>query len=86
MNSQPVQSKCSFLDEPRWKNRSFTYRELGIRYSPEVKPAVASRRLKQWVTGNPNLLRSLEELGWTHSQRLLTPKQVECIVRVLGEP
>lgn len=74
------------LNEPKWRNRSFTYLELGSYYSPEVKPAVASRRLKQWVTGNPALLRSLLEMGWTQTQRILTPRQVERIVEVLGEP
>lgn len=74
------------INEPRWKSRSFTYLELGACYSPEVKPAVASRRLKQWVTGNPKLLRSLLKMGWTRTQRILTPRQVERIVQVLGEP
>ena len=77
------------LNEPDgevWRNRSFTYRELGICYSPEVKPAVASRRLKQWVTGNPSLLHSLSATGWNCNQRILTPRQVACIVETLGEP
>ncbi|MFQ9022115.1 MAG: DUF4248 domain-containing protein [Parabacteroides merdae] len=50
------------------------------------RPEVASRRLKQWIVGNPVLLDSLTENGWTASRRVLTPKQVEQIVRVLGEP
>ena len=37
-------------------------------------------------TGNPVLLGLLHENGWTASRRVLTPKQVEQIVRVLGEP
>ena len=54
--------------------------------SPDVTPEVASRRLKQWIVGNPVLLGLLHENGWTASRRVLTPKQVEQIVRVLGEP
>lgn len=81
-----ISPKFNVPDEPKWRNRSFTYRELGICYSPDVVPTVASRRLKQWVVGNPGLVRSLREMGWTYRQRLLTPRQVECIVRVLGEP
>lgn len=73
-------------DEPKWKCRTYTYLELGIRYSPEVVPAVASRRLKRWVTGSPALLGRLAETGWTPTQRILTPRQVACIVEFLGEP
>ena len=51
-----------------------------------VTPEVASRRLKQWIVGNPVLLGLLHENGWTASRRVLTPRQVEQIVRVLGEP
>ena len=67
-------------EEGKWKNRSTTLRRLGRQYSPDVTPEVASRRLKQWIVGNPVLL------GWTASRRVLTPRQVEQIVRVLGEP
>ena len=66
-------------EEGKWKNRSTTLRRLG-------RPEVASRRLKQWIGGNPVLLGLLHENGWTASRRVLTPKQVEQIVRVLGEP
>ena len=73
-------------EEGKWKNRSTTLRRLGRQYSPDVTPEVASRRLKQWIVGNPVLLGLLHENGWTASRRVLTPKQVEQIVRVLGEP
>ena len=73
-------------EEGKWKNRSTTLRRLGRQYSPDVTPEVASRRLKQWIVGNPVLLGLLHENGWTASRRVLTPKQVEQIVRALGEP
>ena len=60
-------------EEGKWKNRSTTLRRLG-------------RQLKQWIVGNPVLLGLLHENGWTASRRVLTPRQVEQIVRVLGEP
>ena len=40
-------------EEGKWKNRSTTLRRLGRQYSPDVTPEVASRRLKQWIVGNP---------------------------------
>ena len=43
-------------EEGKWKNRSTTLRRLGRQYSPDVTPEVASRRLKQWIVGNPVLL------------------------------
>lgn len=73
-------------EEGKWKSRSTTLRRLGRQYSPDVTPEVASRRLKQWIVGNPVLLGLLRENGWTASRRVLTPRQVEQIVRVLGEP
>lgn len=73
-------------EDEKWKNRCYSYMELGIKYSPDVIPAVASRRLKQWVMGNNTLLGQLLKTGWHRSQRLLTPRQVSCIVGVLGEP
>lgn len=74
-------------EEGKWKNRSTTLRRLGRQYiAQDVTPEVASRRLKQWIVGNPVLLGLLHENGWTASRRVLTPKQVEQIVRVLGEP
>ena len=60
-------------EEGKWKNRSTTLRRLGRQYSPDVTPEVASRRLKQWIVGNPVLLGLLHENGWTAS----------CIFRLL---
>lgn len=73
-------------EEKAWKNRSFTWMELGLLYSPGLTPAAASRRLKGWVMANAELIRSLIETGWKRPQRILTPRQVGCIVEVLGEP
>ena len=65
-------------EEEKWKNRSFGWLELGILYSPMITPAAASRRLKAWVLANKILV--------TRKQRVMTPKQVECIVEILGRP
>lgn len=73
-------------EERKWKNRSFTWMELGMLYSPTLTPAAASRRLKAWVMANGGLIRCLTKTGWNRTQRILTPRQVGCIVEVLGEP
>ena len=73
-------------EEKKRKNRRFTWMELGVLYSPTLAPAAASRRLKAWVMANGGLIRSLTKTGWNRTQRILTPRQVGCIVEVLGEP
>lgn len=73
-------------EEEKWKNRSFSWLELGILYSPMLTPAAASRRLKAWVLANKVLVSLLNTAGWNRQQRIMTPKQVECIVEILGRP
>lgn len=73
-------------EEEKWKNRSFGWLELGILYSPMLTPAAASRRLKAWVLSNKVLVALLNAVGWNRKQRVMTPKQVECIVEILGRP
>ena len=73
-------------EEEKWKNRSFGWLELGILYSPMITPAAASRRLKAWVLANKILVTLLKATGWNRKQRVMTPKQVECIVEILGRP
>ena len=73
-------------EEEKWKNRSFSWLELGILYSPMLTPAAASRRLKAWVLANTVLVSLLNAAGWNKQQRVMTPKQVECIVEILGRP
>lgn len=73
-------------EEEKWKNRSFGWLELGILYSPMITPAAASRRLKAWVLANKVLVSLLKAAGWNRKQRVMTPKQVECIVEILGRP
>lgn len=72
--------------EKPWKSHCHSYLSLGCLYSPDITPAVASRRLKAWITRNPQLVAELQQTGWNNRQRVLTPRQVDCIVRVLGEP
>lgn len=87
MKKEEGKDKKNEMEEERmWKNRSFSWMELGILYSPDLTPAAASRRLKAWVTANTGLIRRLGRTGWNRTQRILTPRQVECIVEVLGEP
>ena len=66
--------------------RTFSNMELGCLQCPHLTPAMASRRLKEWIIYNPTLVEMLKESGWNPRNRIYTPHQVACIFKVLGEP
>lgn len=66
--------------------RTFSNMELGCLYCPHLTPAMASRRLKEWIIYNPTLVEMLKESGWNPRNRIYTPHQVACIFKILGEP
>lgn len=66
--------------------RTFSNLELGCLYCPHLTPAMASRRLKEWIIYNPTLVEMLKESGWKPRNRIYTPHQVACIFKILGEP
>lgn len=66
--------------------RTFSNLELGCLYCPHLTPAMASRRLKEWIIYNPTLVKMLKESGWNPRNRIYTPHQVACIFKILGEP
>lgn len=66
--------------------RTFSNLELGCLYCPHLTPAMASRRLKEWIIYNPTLVEMLKESGWNPRNRIYTPHQVACTFKILGEP
>ena len=66
--------------------RTFSNLELGCLYCPHLTPAMASRRLKEWIIYNPTLVEMLKDSGWNPRNRIYTPHQVACIFKILGEP
>lgn len=66
--------------------RTFSNLELGCLYCPHLTPAMASRRLKEWIIYNPTLVEMLKESGWNPRNRIYTSHQVACIFKILGEP
>ena len=63
--------------------KSYGFGELSSLFSPDINMASASKQLKRWITANPKLL---QQEGWEKGHRRLTPKMVQHIVSVLGEP
>lgn len=60
-------------------------RDLALAYFPADKPKTAQQKLAGWMRIDP-LRRKLELLGWKPYQKVLTPKQVACIIDHVGEP
>lgn len=68
------------------KTRAMTRSELAQAYMPNVTCKSALRTLNRWICRNRLLLKDLNETGYTHNQRILTPKQVQIIYKYLNPP
>ena len=75
-NVHPQNSDQSF------PNRSYGFKELAVLYFPNIAPASASIRLKQWIKDDAELLETNYEL----SNRILTPRQKDLITTSFGSP
>lgn len=60
-------------------------RELALAYFPGDKPKTAQQKFAKWLRIDP-LQQKLESLGWKPYQKVLTPKQFDCIIEHVGEP
>ena len=67
-------------------NRSYGFKELAVLYFPNIAPASASIRLKQWIKDDAELLEALLETNYELSNRILTPRQKELITTSFGSP
>ena len=67
-------------------NRSYGFKELAVLYFPNIAPASASIRLKQWIKDDTALLEALQETNYQLSNRILTPRQKELITTSFGSP
>ena len=75
------QNNCQSLT-----NRSYGFKALAVLYFPNIAPASASIRLKQWIKDDTELLEALQETNYQLSNRILTPKQKELITISFGSP
>ena len=72
--------------QPALSNRSYGFKELAVLYFPNIAPASASIRLKQWIKDDVELLDSLEDTNYQLSNRILTPRQRDLITTAFGSP
>jgi hypothetical protein len=66
--------------------RSYGYCELALLYFPNSTKKSATTQLRRWIRRNDELRRTLIQLGFADRQRILTPRQVEEIIKFVGEP
>lgn len=71
---------------PEFKLRSYGYSELAQLYFPNVTKKSASVQLRRWIILNKKLQTALAESGFVSGQRILTPLQVQAMIKLLGEP
>lgn len=76
----------TFVHTTNLANRSYGFKELAVLYFPNIAPASASIRLKQWIKDDVKLLQELSETHYQSGNRILTPLQKELIVTAFGSP
>lgn len=74
------------MEEISFKVRSYSKAELAMMYNPEQCVTVALKTLSRWIQANPNLKKELDAMYYNKYRRSFTPKEVDVIVRYLGEP
>jgi hypothetical protein len=72
--------------DDKFKIKSYGYGELAQMYFPTITKQSATVQFRRWIRINNNLLDELSLAGFKRYQKMLTPKQVEIIVRYIGEP
>lgn len=77
---------ASGLHSRQLENRFYGFKELAVLYFPNIAPASASIRLKQWIKDSPELLESLDKTHYNPTARILSPMQTGLIAEVFGSP
>jgi hypothetical protein len=74
------------MQEEKFKVRAFGYGELAQIYFPQITKQSATVQFRRWIRINEELQKELKASGFKRFQKLLTPKQVEIIIKFIGEP
>ena len=70
----------------KMKSRPYGKSELALLYQPNCNPESAIRTLNRWINGCPLLVEELRALQYQPRRHTFLPREVEAIVRHLGEP
>ena len=66
--------------------RSYSKKELALRYFPDSTPETAVKHLMALIRRNDMLWDELQEMGYYSKSKTFTPRQVQAIVDWLGAP
>lgn len=73
-------------EESKFTVRAYTKSELAHLYNPQMTVKNATQVLRRWIQHNQELHNALISLGYTDRSRIFTPRQVQLIIDILGEP
>lgn len=66
--------------------RTYMKSELAHLYNPQLTLKNATQVLRRWITHNAELHQALLRAGYQEHNRSFTPRQVQIIIDILGEP
>jgi hypothetical protein len=70
----------------QFKIRTYGFGELAQLYFPNITKKSASAQFGRWIRLNNSLNNQLNQSGFFPGIRILTPRQVEIIIKTIGEP
>lgn len=82
----PLNIKSTTMQEDKFVVRAFGFGELAQLYFPSITKKSASAQLRKWIESDNSLRIDLSQAGYRFGVRILTPRQVEAIVKILGAP
>ena len=69
-----------------FQTRTYTKTELALLYSPHRTPSTALQGLTRWMKQCQPLMAELATMGYNKYRHILFRREVEAIVKHLGEP
>ena len=69
-----------------FKIRSYSKKELALRYFPDSTPETAVKHLMALIRRNDMLWDELQEIGYYSKSKTFTPRQVQAIIEWMGVP
>lgn len=78
--------KATTMQDDKFIVRAYGFGELAQLYFPNITKKSASTQLRRWIESDKFLRKELTQAGYKFCQRLLTPRQVEIILQMIGEP
>lgn len=78
--------KSTNMQEDKFVVRAFGFGELAQLYFPTITKKSASTQLRKWIESDKFLRKELTHAGYRFNQRVLTPRQVDILILIIGKP